>query len=98
MLLPCRMAVLNNLFLKKEEETVSEVMAALEDQYGTEKQFSEKMFLDHLMALEANGLVELTNYDLDDKAELVRYYKITADGQNTVEKYVDQKYWRLEEV
>lgn len=92
MLLPSRMAVLNHMF-NKDEVDVQSVMEALKDDYGNEKQFNEKMYLDHLMALEANGLVEMSSYDLDDKDNLIMRYKITNDGKHTVEKYVDKHYW-----
>lgn len=91
MLLPSRMAVLNYM-ADHDEVDVKEVMSALEDDYGTEGQFNPKMYLDHLMALEANGLVELSSYDLDDKEELVMRYKINDDGRHTVDKYVNKQY------
>lgn len=91
MLLPSRTAVLNYMF-DKGEVSVKSVMAALKDDYGKEKQFNEKMYLDHLMSLEANGLAEMTSYDLDDNDELVIRYTITEDGKSTVEKYVDKRY------
>ncbi|WP_025023784.1 hypothetical protein [Companilactobacillus nodensis] len=91
MLLPSRMAVLNHMF-DKDEVDVKSVMAALKDDYGNEKQFNEKMYLDHLMALEANGLAEMSSYDLNENGDLVMKYRITDDGKSTVEKYVDKRY------
>ena len=44
------------------------------------------------MALEANGLVELASYNLDDKENLIMNYRINDDGREAVEKYVDKKY------
>ncbi|MDT2599576.1 hypothetical protein P7D85_07305 [Enterococcus hulanensis] len=91
MLLPSRMAVLNHMY-DTDEVDVKQVMSALKSDYGTEKQFNEKMYLDHLMALEANGLVEMTSYDLDNNSDLVMRYMITEDGKQTVSKYVDAAY------
>ncbi|MFD1317460.1 hypothetical protein [Loigolactobacillus zhaoyuanensis] len=91
MLLPVRTAVLNHLY-KVGRANVEEIMTALEDDYGQEKQFTKKLYIDHVMALEANGLLELENYDLSEKEELQLHYKITEDGKNTVVKYVDKKY------
>lgn len=91
MLLPSRTAVLNQMYDQKEIDVV-QIMEKLEPQYGSEKQFNEKLYLEHMMALEANGLVELTTYDLDDNDKLVIYYKITSDGIATVDKYIDKKY------
>ncbi|MFD1902172.1 hypothetical protein [Enterococcus termitis] len=91
MLLPSRTAVLNQMYDQRELD-VKKIMEELKPQYGNEKQFNEKLYLEHLMALEANGLVELTNYCLDEQEELVMSYKITDEGRSTVEKYVDQAY------
>ncbi|MBO0451931.1 MULTISPECIES: hypothetical protein [Enterococcus] len=91
MVLPSRMAVLNYMS-DGEEVDVKSVMSALKKDYGNEGQFNKKMYLDHLLALEANGLVEMTSYDLDSENELVMRYQITEDGEQTVSKYVDAAY------
>ena len=91
MALPTRMAVLNYMFDHNEVD-VKEVMSALKKDYGSEKQFNDTMYLDHLLALEANGLCEMTSYDLDKNSELVMRYMITEDGRQTVSKYVDTAY------
>jgi hypothetical protein len=91
MLLPARTAVLAHLY-REEIADMRTVMAALKSQYGHEKQFSEAMYLEHLMALEANGMAELHSHELDDKGELVLNFKITDDGRSTVEKYVSKAY------
>ncbi|EOL43436.1 hypothetical protein [Enterococcus caccae] len=91
MLLPSRTAVLNQMYDQKEID-VAQIMEKLKPEYGEEKQFNEKLYLEHMMALEANGLVELAKYDLDEHDNLVIYYKITDEGRATVDKYVDKKY------
>lgn len=91
MLLPVRTAVLSHLY-KVERANVEEIMAALKNDYGQEKQFTKKLYIGHVMALEANGLLELENYDLSDSGELRLQYKITEDGKSTVIKYIDKKY------
>lgn len=91
MLLPSRMAVMNYLS-QVEMASVGEVMDHLKADYGSEKQFNYPMYLDHLMALEANGFSELVKYELDESDNLVLFYKITDDGNQAVEKYVPQKY------
>jgi hypothetical protein len=90
MTLPARMAVLNHLD-EVGESNIQEVMTSLEPIYGQEKQFTYDLFLEHLMALEANDLASLTKYELDKKEELVLYYDITEDGRSTVEKFVPKK-------
>ena len=91
MLLPSRTAVLNQMYDQREMD-VKQIMEELKPQYGDEKQFNEKLYLEHLMALEANGLVDMSDYSLDEKNELVIYYKITNEGIETVDKYVDKAY------
>lgn len=91
MLLPSRTAVLNQMYDQREFD-VKKVMEELKPQYGHEKQFNEKMYVEHLMALEANGLVEMTSYGLDDQGELAMFYRITDEGRATVDKYVDKAY------
>jgi DNA-binding PadR family transcriptional regulator len=89
-LLPVRTAVLNYLF-KKQEGDVNEIMAALKSLYGKEKQFTKSRFIDHVMSLEANGLINETGYGLDSNGELAIRYKINDDGINTIKKYVPKK-------
>ena len=44
------------------------------------------------MSLEANGLLDLKSYKLDEAGELSLRYAINGDGKSTVEKYVPEKY------
>lgn len=91
MLLPARTAVLNHMD-KVGNADVDEVMEALKPLYGKEKQFTKKLFLDHLMALEANGLLEMTGYEMNPQNELSIRYAITEDGKATAEKYIAKEY------
>jgi len=91
MLLPVRTAVLNYLY-KTREADISQIMEELRPEYGGEKQFNKDMFLEHVMSLEANGLVEMKSYKLDEKNNLVLQYKINEDGNHTVEKYIPKKF------
>lgn len=86
-LLPVRTAVLKYLY-DRQEGDVNEIMKALKSMYGREKQFTKARFIDHVMSLEANGLVNEIGYDLEDDGELVIRYKINEDGINTINKYV----------
>ena len=89
MLLPARTAVLNYLYGVKSAD-IKEIMEALKPQYGGERQFTKARYLDHVMSLEANGLLE--SYSLDEAGELSLRYVINRDGKATVEKYVPKKY------
>ena len=91
MLLPVRTAVLNFLYGVKHAD-MKEIMEALKSTYGTEGQFTYERFLDHVMSLEANGMIELQKYELDKDGELSLRYRINMDGKGTVEKYVPAKF------
>ena len=93
MLLPARTAVLNYLY-GVESADVQEIMEALKPQYGGERQFTRQRYLDHVMSLEANGLLTLKSYELDGDGELSLRYAINPDGKTAVEKYVPKKYRR----
>lgn len=86
-LLPVRTAVLKYLYDKKEGD-VNEIMSALQPIYGQERQFTKARFIDHVMSLEANGLIYETGFDLDANGELAVRYQINADGISTIDKYV----------
>ena len=91
MLLPARTAVLNYLYDVKNAD-VTEIMEALKPLYGGERQFSRDRYLDHVMSLEANGLLNLERYELDQAGELSLRYAINEDGRTAVDKYVPKKY------
>lgn len=90
-LLPARTAVLNYMASIREAD-VRQVMSALKPKYGSEKQFTEVLFLEHLMSLECNGYLEQSGYDLDENGHLRIYYTITEDGQSAVKKYIAEEF------
>lgn len=91
MLLPARTAVLNYLYSAKSAD-VSQIMEALKPQYGRERQFTMERYLDHVMSLQANGLLNLAGYELKADGELSLRFEINEDGKSAVEKYVPKKY------
>ena len=91
MLLPARTAVLNYLY-GVEDADIAQIMEALKPLYGGERQFTKDRYMDHVMSLEANGMVNLCSYDLDQNGELRMRYEINDDGRYAVDKYVDKKY------
>lgn len=90
-LLPARTAVLNYMSTV-EEADVHQVMDALKSQYGSEKQFTVPLFIEHLMSLECNGYVDQVGYDLDERQQLRVLYKINADGLDAVRKYISAEH------
>lgn len=91
MLLPARTAVLNYLYGVKNAD-IKEIMEALKPLYGGERQFTKDRYLEHVMSLEANGLIQLEGYELDGEGELALRYAINEDGKAAVVKYVPNKY------
>lgn len=91
MLLPARTAVLNYLYGVKNAD-VDQIMEALKSDYGNERQFTKDRYIDHVMSLEANGMVNLSSHDLDKNGVLRMFYEINDDGKTAVDKYVDKKY------
>lgn len=87
MLLPARTAVLNYLY-KAGKADVNQIMEALKADYGHERQFTRARYLDHVMSLEANGLLAKAGHGLDENGELFIEFEINEDGRSTVEKYI----------
>ena len=86
-LLPARTAVLKYLF-DHDDGDVNEIMKSLKSSYGDEKQFTKARFVDHVMSLEANGLVNEVGYGLDERGDLSVRYKINDEGIHAIKKYV----------
>ncbi|WP_155962929.1 hypothetical protein [Streptococcus ruminantium] len=94
-LLPARTAVLNYMSTV-EEADVFQVMSALEPLFGSEKQFREDLFLEHLMSLECNGYLVQTGFNLDENGKLRIRYQINDDGRYAVEKYIAKEFRNVE--
>ena len=71
--------MLNYLYGVKSAD-IKEIMEALKPQYGGERQFTKARYLDHVMSLEANGLLDLESYSLDEAGELSLRYVITTSA------------------
>ena len=89
-LLPVRTAVLKYLY-DHQEGDINEIMEALKPMYGKEGQFKRDRFVDHVMSLEVNGLINEIGYDLDKDGQLLIRYKINDDGITNIKKYVLKK-------
>lgn len=93
MLLPIRSRVLHFLAIEKQADIV-QVMDALRPEYGSERQFTEANFLDHLLSLKENGLIDEASFDLTQEGNLQIVYQINQEGMATINKYLPKK-WRL---
>ena len=73
-----------------EQANVSAVLAALEPEYGGERQFTWKSVSNHLMNLKENELLEEVGYELID-GNLETSYTISPEGTKLTEKYMTKK-------
>ena len=54
--------------------SVAQIMESLKPRYGGERQFTKQRYLDHVMSLEANGLLTSKSYELDAQGDLSLRY------------------------
>lgn len=78
---------------KVDQADIDQVMQGLEAEYGSEKQFTRANFVDHMLSLKANGLLDEVSYELDEANELKVCYKINEEGKQTINKFLPKK-WR----
>lgn len=64
--LPLRFRVLHYVSTV-DKASAGEIMKALKPEYGTEKQFTKKVFVDHLLDMKANFILDDNDVELDDK-------------------------------
>lgn len=84
---PLNYAILKH-FTKVEEASAEDVMNALKDEYGHFKAFNKKDVITALMTAEANALLEETRFDMNPENELRVYFRASADGAATINKYI----------
>jgi DNA-binding PadR family transcriptional regulator len=85
-ILPLRFGILYTIHLNQEINH-PEIMIQIEPYYGKERQFNLKEIENHLDALKAAGLIEETKSMLNEKNELINFYKITDEGKDRL-KYL----------
>lgn len=71
-----------------KEACRSDVQDALRADYGNFKAFKDKAMDEALMTACSNGLIDETRYELDDKGQLVIYYKATQEEIDTINSYI----------
>jgi len=84
---PLNYAILK-LFEDGSEIDVQGVMAKLEKDYSSFRAFKPKAINESLMSAEKNGLLDESNWELDDKGELHVFYKINEYGTDMVKNYI----------
>lgn len=86
-MLPLKIRVLEYVIDKKTPVTVEDVMKALKDEYGSEKQFTFKRVESYLDQFLGVNFMESDKIEFDDNGELKMSYKMTEYGM-TRKKYI----------
>lgn len=84
---PLNYAILQ-YFAEVNEADADQAMKKLEGEYSKFRTFKKKSFVEALMTAEANGILEETHVELDDKGELRVFYRATTEGKETIKKYI----------
>lgn len=89
--LPLRLRILKEIGTLETGHTLKTVMSSLEKEYGSERQFHQSAFLDHLLSLKESGLIEESKISLDEAGELLINYVINDAGSESLRKYLPKK-------
>lgn len=90
-LLPLRFRMLHYISTV-DKACADEIMKALEPEYGKEKQFTKEVFVEHLMDMKANFVIDDNDVALNDKGELIIYYSINDEGRRLLKKYLPKQW------
>lgn len=90
-ILPLRFRILHYISTV-DKASADQIMKALEPEYGTEKQFKKEVFVDHLLDMKANFILDDNDVTLDDKGDLVVYYSINDEGKGLLKKYLPKRW------
>ena len=85
---PLNYAILK-YFTTVDEANADEIIFELKDQYGSFRGLKKKSVVETLMTAKANGILEETRYDLDEKGELRIYYRANKEGRDIINKYIN---------
>ncbi|MGL4791895.1 MAG: hypothetical protein ACRCW1_10840 [Anaerotignaceae bacterium] len=84
---PLNYAILK-YFTTVKEACAEDVIEALKGEYGNFKGLKKAAVVESIMTGEANGLLEETRYDLDEKGELRVYYHAHKEGAESINSYI----------
>lgn len=85
---PLNYAILK-YFTKVEKASVEDVIRDLKQDYSTFKAFNREEILNTLLTAEANGLIEEVEADLNEKGELLIYYKASEESKETINYFIE---------
>lgn len=89
--LPLRFRILHYISTV-DKACADEIMKALKPEYGKEKQFTKEVFVDHLLNMKANFIIDDNDLAFDDKGELIIYYSINDEGRRLLNKYLPKRW------
>jgi DNA-binding PadR family transcriptional regulator len=89
--LPLRFRMLH--YISTVDKTCADdIMAALKPEYGAEKQFAKAVFIEHLLDMKANFVIDDHDVMLNSKGELIIYYSINEEGKRLLAKYLPKSW------
>lgn len=84
---PLNYAILK-YFTKVEKASAQDVVHALKDEYGSFRALNESAVLEALLTGVENGLLEEAGHELDEKDDLVIYFRASESGAETINAYI----------
>ena len=86
-LIPLYYAIIKH-FLDGTEACSDDVVTALSPNYGNYKLLTHKDVEEALATAKENGLLDESNYGIDEKGQLQVYYKVTDFGLDMMDRYI----------
>lgn len=86
-LMPLYYAIVKH-FMDGNQHSVENVIDALKPNYGGYKLLTKKDVSEALATAKENGLLDESNYDIDDKGDLRIYYRVNDFGRDMIDRYI----------
>lgn len=87
-MMPLNFAILK-YFTMHERASADDVIAALTPSYGKMRGLRKNAVVSALMTAEKNGLLVEDDVTLDEKDELLVYYRATEESRRVILRYID---------
>ena len=86
-LMPLYYAIVKH-FMDDEQHSVADVISALEPLYGGYKLLTKKDVAEALATAKENGLLDESDYSLDESGDLCIYYRVNDFGRDMIDRYI----------
>lgn len=87
MKMPLNYAILK-YYTTVQQASVTDVMRALEADYGDYRPFKKPAITEAIMTAESNGLLTEDHFELDEHGELQIYYRADQEQKKTINSYI----------